>query len=473
MTVLQSTAESAGLALGAGLVQLALAASFWGGRRSRPDWGLTWLTVSFACAGVVNLAGQFPSFASGQPVAALQVALVAAGVSALATLVIGVHRFLGHHNQHPALTFAVVMLWVFGGAFVLRRAGLASMAGHVATGVVFAYLAARVLRSMSDQGSASHALLLLSILLYPLLVLIALVAGIDRLRVSLWASVPFTVTGLGLLVAGLGRYHRELGAELVRREQAESELRTLNASLEQRIGERTQELETLVGELRSFNRMVSHDLRGPLGGMVGLTEIAQAAIDSGDSMRAKRMLAVMGKEVQRLFGLVGELLALARAAQGDLELQPVALEGVLAEALDALTINLGAQEVARITHEPLPQVQADPALLRQVLINLLANALKFSSVRPETPVQLRAHRQARAIVVEVRDQGVGFDAVRAADLFRPFARLHGTDYAGSGIGLTIVRRVIERHGGRVWAEGRPGEGASFFFSLPLPPDPAG
>lgn len=268
------------------------------------------------------------------------------------------------------------------------------------------------------------------------------------------------------MVAGIGRYHLELGAELARRERAEADLRALNASLEQRIAERTAELQTLVGELRSFNRMVSHDLRGPLGGLVGLAALAGQTLDSGDAARVKHMLAVMGKEMQRLLGLVGELLALARASHGEIERAPVSLETVFDEAQAALALSLGARAAQRVVREPLPACSADAALLRQVFINLISNALKFSSSRPDTEVRVRARHAAGEIVVEVRDEGVGFDAARAAELFRPFGRLHGADFVGTGIGLSIVRRIVERHGGRVWAEGRPGAGASFFFALP-------
>jgi len=454
------------LAFGAGLVQLALAATFWGGRHSRPDWGPRWLALSFACSAAVNLASTVQNTGQRQPLQPLYLLLVVLGLTALAALVIGVRQFVGRHGRHPASVFVAVLVWMLGGATLLRLLGLEELAGHLATVFIFGYLAWLVAHAMPGLTGAAHRLLLLSVLLYPLLVLLALATGIERARVSLWAALPYSITGLGLLVAGLGRYHQELGAELQRRERAESELRQLNQRLEQHVGERTAELQERVGELRSFNRMVAHDLRGPLGGLVGLSTLAQQALDGGEPQRVSHMLAVMGKELQRLLGLVSELLALARATQGDLERQPTDLGALRDEALSALRISLGAPAVARIARTPLPVVDADPALLRQVLLNLLANALKFSQGRPDTAVEILAQRQGAELVVEVRDHGVGFEPARAADLFRPFGRLHGEAFTGTGIGLSIVRRIVERHGGRVWAQGRPGAGASFFFSLP-------
>lgn len=266
------------------------------------------------------------------------------------------------------------------------------------------------------------------------------------------------------MVAALGRYQVELDAELERRECAEAQLRRLNASLEERIEARTVELRDMVEGLESFNRMVSHDLRGPLGGLSGLSALAGQALAEGDTPRAQRMLELMRSETGRLVELVSDLLMLARVSHADIELRPTALDGVLDEALQVLALSHGAELIQAIAREPLPEAQADGRLIRQVFVNLLSNALKFSAGRPG--LRVRGGRDSREVVVEVRDHGVGFPEARAAELFQPFRRLHGDAYAGTGIGLTIVRRIVERHGGRVWAEGRPGDGASFFFSLP-------
>lgn len=464
---LPSTLSSAlSFAFGAGLVQAVLALVFWLGRGLRPSWGLRWLALSFACAAVVNLGSTAAAAGLPGPVGLLYVLNLVCGLGALGALVVGVHQFTGIRSWHPGLVFVATTAGFVALVAALRALGVVALGGHLATAVIFLYLATLSAGALYRLAGAGHGVVLASLLLYPALVLAALVAGVDKVLLSLWAAVPYTLMGVGLLVAGIGRYHLELGAELARRERAEADLRALNASLEQRIAERTAELQTLVGELRSFNRMVSHDLRGPLGGLVGLAALAGQTLDSGDAARVKHMLAVMGKEMQRLLGLVGELLALARASHGEIERAPVSLEGVFDEAQAALALSLGARAAQRVVREPLPACSADAALLRQVFINLISNALKFSSSRPDTEVRVRARRAAGEIVVEVRDEGVGFDAARAAELFRPFGRLHGADFAGTGIGLSIVRRIVERHGGRVWAEGRPGAGASFFFALP-------
>lgn len=126
----------------------------------------------------------------------------------------------------------------------------------------------------------------------------------------------------------------------------------------------------------------------------------------------------------------------------------------------------GGQPLDAVTFDPLPKASVDPQLMRQVFINLVGNALKFAGAAVDARVHVSAIRRPDAVVVEVRDNGPGFESDRAQDLFQPFKRLHGSGYEGSGIGLTIVRRIVERHGGKVWAEGRPAQGASFFFSVP-------
>lgn len=241
------------------------------------------------------------------------------------------------------------------------------------------------------------------------------------------------------MVAALGRYQVELDAELERRERAEAQLRRLNASLEERIEARTVELRDMVEGLESFNRMVSHDLRGPLGGLSGLSALAGQALAEGDTPRAQRMLELMRSETGRLVELVSDLLMLARVSHADIELRPTALDGVLDEALQVLALSHGAELVQAIAREPLPEARADGRLLRQVFVNLLGNALKFSAGQPGLRVRVRGGRDSREVVVEVRDHGVGFPEARAAELFQPFRRLHGDAYAGTGIGPATVR----------------------------------
>lgn len=452
-------------AFGAGLVHFTLALVFWYGRRFRPDWGLSWLALSYGASALVNMPGLLPSGAARQPLTPGFFVVLVLGVSALAALVAGVRQFIGR-GRRPALSFALAFVGFVAASSLLRVLGFKDLGGQMAASALFVYLAVLCAGALRLVAGIGNRLALASMLVYPVMVLSAIGLGMETTALNLWAAVPYALVGLGLVVAALGRYQVELDAELERRERAEAQLRRLNASLEERIEARTIELRDMVEGLESFNRMVSHDLRGPLGGLSGLSALARQALAEGDTPRAQRMLELMRSETGRLVELVSDLLTLARVSHADIELRPTALDGVLDEALQVLALSHGAELAQAIARESLPEARADGRLIRQVFVNLLSNALKFSAGRPGVRVRVRGERESRQVVVEVRDNGVGFPEARAAELFQPFRRLHGNAYDGTGIGLTIVRRIVERHGGRVWAEGRPGDGASFFFSLP-------
>jgi signal transduction histidine kinase len=243
-------------------------------------------------------------------------------------------------------------------------------------------------------------------------------------------------------------------------------LRESHETMEQCVAQRTRELSEAVGELESFNRMVSHDLRGPLSSIAGMSGLIQDDLARGDIARVQRWMAMMQSQVNRLVRLVDDLLNLTRVGQGELlrSLQP--LDGVLCEALDVLALSHPAERVGAIATGPLPTARVDAGLLRQVFVNLLGNALKFTRDTVAPQVSVAAERSDAEWTIRVLDNGPGFDNRQAERLFTPFGQLHGPQYQGSGIGLTIVRRIVERHGGRVWAENRPGGGAAFCFTLP-------
>jgi signal transduction histidine kinase len=243
-------------------------------------------------------------------------------------------------------------------------------------------------------------------------------------------------------------------------------LRESHETMEQCVAQRTRELSEAVGALESFNRMVSHDLRGPLSGIAGMSGLIQDDLARGDTARVQRWVAMMQSQVNRLVRLVDDLLNLTRVGQGELlrSLQP--LDGVLREALDVLALSHPADRVGAIAAGPLPTARVDAGLLRQVFVNLLGNALKFTQDTVAPQIAVVAERGDAGWTVRVLDNGPGFDNGQAARLFTPFGQLHGPRYQGSGIGLTIVRRIVERHGGRVWAENRPEGGAAFCFTLP-------
>jgi signal transduction histidine kinase len=248
----------------------------------------------------------------------------------------------------------------------------------------------------------------------------------------------------------------------------EQELLGLNQSLEQRVLERTADLQDVITGLESFNRNVSHDLRGPLGGMSGLAQLALDALERGDPATARDMLALIRGQASSSAELVASLLELARVGEADLSPQTVNMNELLADVVQQLRNTLGANFRARVLIDSVPAVMGDPGLLRPALTNLLSNALKFSrdSAAPEVRVNAAMNPATEELTVTVADNGVGFDPARAEQLFQPFRRLHGRQIEGHGVGLSIVRKAIERQGGRVRAESAPGQGASFHVTLP-------
>jgi PAS domain S-box-containing protein len=250
--------------------------------------------------------------------------------------------------------------------------------------------------------------------------------------------------------------------------EAEEQVRRLNTELEQRVRDRTSELEASTRELDAFVYSVSHDLRAPLRAMAGFSEVLleeyAGLLDETGREYLSRVLAATG----RMERLIDDLLDLSRASRVELARRPVDLahlsESVVADLRAADPERAGAVEVS--IDGPLPAV-GDPVLLTLVMQNLLANAWKFTAKTPQARIRVDSSEQDGAHVFSVHDNGAGFDMRYADKLFVPFQRLHTfDDFAGSGIGLAIVGRIIARHGGRVWAEGEPGAGAVFHFTLP-------
>jgi signal transduction histidine kinase len=240
--------------------------------------------------------------------------------------------------------------------------------------------------------------------------------------------------------------------------------------LEDRVRQRTQELQAINQELESFSYSVSHDLRAPLRHVTGfaalLAQHAGGALDD----TGRRYLTTMTDAASRMGRLIDDLLAFSRMGRASLAPQDVELARLVGEAKAEIAPELAGRTV-EWEIAPLPQVHADPALLRPVLVNLLSNAVKYTATRDVAKIAVGAHEADGECIVHVTDNGVGFQMEYAHKLFGLFQRLHHADeFAGTGVGLANVRRIVQRHGGRTWAEGRPGAGATFYFSLPLAPD---
>jgi signal transduction histidine kinase len=245
--------------------------------------------------------------------------------------------------------------------------------------------------------------------------------------------------------------------------QAQLALRQGNEHLELRVADRTRALAAANESLESFSYSVAHDLRAPLQAIEGFSEALPALLATADPDRAARLVQRIVANTARMGRMIDGLLAVARAGKERLAEAQVALEPMVRGVLAELPVPAGT----RVDVAPLPVVRADPASLRQVWWNLLANAVKFTGQRADARIEVGCERRPQELVFFVRDNGAGFDPQFAGRLFTAFQRLHDAhEFEGSGIGLALARRVVESHGGRIWAEGNPGQGACFYFSLP-------
>jgi signal transduction histidine kinase len=251
-------------------------------------------------------------------------------------------------------------------------------------------------------------------------------------------------------------------------EARERWLQEAHEELEARVQQRTAELQVANQELESFSYSVSHDLRAPLRHVAGFANLLQQ--HAGDVLddKGRRYITTIVDSAARMGRLIDDLLAFSRMGRATLTKQKVDLDDLVREVRAEVEQDAAGRTIEWTVH-PLPTVDGDRALLRAALTNLLSNALKYTGTRDVTRIEVGVDSAADGgdLVMFVRDNGVGFDMAYAHKLFGVFQRLHASnEFSGTGIGLANVRRIIQRHGGRTWATGEVGVGATFFFSLP-------
>jgi light-regulated signal transduction histidine kinase (bacteriophytochrome) len=241
----------------------------------------------------------------------------------------------------------------------------------------------------------------------------------------------------------------------------------LNEDLEQRVLQRTAQLEAANRELESFSYSVSHDLRAPLRAIDGFSRIILEEYGDKYDAEGKRLLNIIRGNTQKMGELIDALLTLSRLGRKEIEVLDMDMTGIVKELFDELGFDTDKRGV-EFNIGSLPPARGDKGMIRQVFANLLLNAVKFTKTRDTARIEVGGYNEDSKNIYYVRDNGVGFDMRYKDKLFGVFQRLHnGEEFEGTGIGLAIVQRIVNRHGGEIWADGRLNEGATFYFALPF------
>jgi PAS domain S-box-containing protein len=254
--------------------------------------------------------------------------------------------------------------------------------------------------------------------------------------------------------------------DITERRQAREEIIALNQSLTERVRQRTLALESANRELEAFVYSASHDLRAPLRALDGFAGILAEEYHAKLDQEGQRLVRIIRASAEDMDRLIGDLLRLSRTSRAEMRHERIDMTVLVQRAWEA-TASTEVRSAFSLELAALPAASGDPVLIRQVWLNLLDNAVKYTMPKPVRCIWIGSWQEPGEIVYYVRDSGVGFDPRHVGKLFGVFQRLHSTsEFAGNGIGLALVQRIVARHGGRVWAEGQPDQGATFYFTLP-------
>ncbi|HMF73684.1 MAG TPA: ATP-binding protein, partial [Flavitalea sp.] len=256
-----------------------------------------------------------------------------------------------------------------------------------------------------------------------------------------------------------------ISTDITDRKKAQLEVQKLNEELEQKVINRTAELRSANKELESFTYSVSHDLRAPLRIIDGYSDILVTDYENKLDGEANRLLGIIKSNARRMGQLIDDLLNLSQTGRKELVMHLTDMNNLVKAVIDEQLFLTG--NIATIKMGKLEPAECDSSLLRQVWINLISNALKYSGKQEKPEIQISSVHNGNEVIYSVKDNGVGFDMQYAGKLFGVFQRLHGIkEFEGTGIGLALANRILIRHKGKIWAEAEPGKGAIFYFSLP-------
>ena len=283
----------------------------------------------------------------------------------------------------------------------------------------------------------------------------------DGRILDVWLTVTKLKDDMGKLI-GIASTERDI----TERKRTEEELKRHKDHLEELVKVRTAELEAANKELDAFNYSVSHDLRAPLRAIDGYSRMLLEDHSNNLDSEGHRMLNIVRKNTRKMGQLIDDLLALSRFGRQQIMKIKIDMNGLASDIFGELKEN-SPERVIELAVKPAPSASGDRSMLKQVFVNLFANAIKFTKPVDKPHIEFGGWSEETENVYFVKDNGVGFDMKYEDKLFGVFQRLHSADeFEGTGVGLAIVHRIIKRHGGRVWAEGKINDGATFYFALP-------